>query len=341
MQRSLPIPSASRASPRNRRHYPPQLGSTHRRRSQHRPQSNRSLANLMTPGVSKSLTHSALVSGTQKQPAKTKTAEVSQPPSVTTKVNTSVQVTTPAPKDFRPDLVNLFTTKISFLKSKLALWDLLKNGRLAVIQDNQDSIARSQGYQMANGSDAGLYNLAEYGIKLWQSEVDEDTKIIAAESTRMNAWTDIKQKLETELSTLSAGSSPVTEAEYLLRKQELDTEVNQSDFDKMVADDSALGDYLNNRDTKVEAAIMFNAERFKNNLAIQAVSLQAVAGTAPTVQPITAPVQTQPTSVSCETSQDVYGHMITSCVESGTMKTFTCDASTNVYGNQEKSCYWQ
>src|ERR1035437_3354229 len=59
MQRSLPIPSASRATPRNRRHYPPQLGSTHRRRSQHRPQSNRSLANLMTPGVSKSLTHSA------------------------------------------------------------------------------------------------------------------------------------------------------------------------------------------------------------------------------------------------------------------------------------------
>src|ERR1035441_7165095 len=59
MQRSLPIPSASRASPRNRRHYPPQLGSTHRRRSQHRPQSNRSLANLMTPGVSKSLTRSA------------------------------------------------------------------------------------------------------------------------------------------------------------------------------------------------------------------------------------------------------------------------------------------
>src|SRR5471030_2673558 len=59
MQRSLPIPSASRASPRNRRHYPPQLGSTHRKRSQHRPQSNRSLANLMTPGVSKSLTRSA------------------------------------------------------------------------------------------------------------------------------------------------------------------------------------------------------------------------------------------------------------------------------------------
>src|ERR1019366_1308251 len=58
MQRSLPIPSASRASPRNRRHYPPQLGSTHRKRSQHRPQSNRSLANLMTPGVSKSLTRS-------------------------------------------------------------------------------------------------------------------------------------------------------------------------------------------------------------------------------------------------------------------------------------------
>src|SRR5450759_1883986 len=59
MQRSLPIPSASRASPRNRRHYPPQLGSTHRRRSQHRPQSSGSLANLMTPGVSKSLTRSA------------------------------------------------------------------------------------------------------------------------------------------------------------------------------------------------------------------------------------------------------------------------------------------
>src|SRR5450759_4386631 len=58
MQRSLPIPSASRASPRNRRHYPPQLGSTPRRSSQHRPQSNRSLANLMTPGVSKSLTRS-------------------------------------------------------------------------------------------------------------------------------------------------------------------------------------------------------------------------------------------------------------------------------------------
>ncbi len=283
----------------------------------------------------------ALVSGTQKQPAKTKTAEVSQPPSVTTKVNTSVQVTTPAPKDFRPDLVNLFTTKISFLKSKLALWDLLKNGRLAVIQDNKDSIAGSQGYQMANGSDADLYNLAEYGIKLWQSEVDEDTKIIAAESTRMNAWTDIKQKLETELSTLSAGSSPVTEAEYLLRKQELDTEVNQSDFDKMVADDSALGDYLNNRDKKVEAAITFNAQNFKDGLAIQAASLQAVAGTAPVAQPVITPTQTQPTSVHCETRQDVYGHMITSCTESSNMKTFTCDASTNVYGNQEKSCYWQ
>src|ERR1035437_9482854 len=61
MQRSLPIPSASRASPRNRRHYPPQLGSTHRKRSQHRPQSNHSLANLMTPGVSKSLTRSAAI----------------------------------------------------------------------------------------------------------------------------------------------------------------------------------------------------------------------------------------------------------------------------------------
>src|ERR1035437_1337634 len=63
MQRSLPTPSASRASPRNRRHYPPQLGSTHRKRSQHRPQSNRSLANLITPGVSKSLTRSERIHG--------------------------------------------------------------------------------------------------------------------------------------------------------------------------------------------------------------------------------------------------------------------------------------
>ena len=48
----------------------------------------------------------ALVSGTQKQPAKTKTAEVSQPPSVTTKVNTSVQVTELAPVSLDTTLFN-------------------------------------------------------------------------------------------------------------------------------------------------------------------------------------------------------------------------------------------
>lgn len=234
-------------------------------------------------------------------------------------------------------LLNLYNSEIETLNKKLALWSVLKGGIAVTLSDYKDTKAGAEAFKITHSDDTSLTKLIDFHINLWNIAISTELEAQTNLQKRIEQWTLVQRKLESELDMALTQGRSFSDEELAIRKNELASIDATLETDE--ANYAAYSDAYTTIIKKIDYIVTFTAEKYKNEIDRQVAMNEVKAAVIPLFQTVIAKPLLQPTSVSCETSNQNSYHPTTSCVEYPTMRTFGCTSSYNSYGNKVTSCY--
>lgn len=270
-----------------------------------------------------------------------KTTATQESSKTTTATTSSFRVLRPAQpqiieKDFRNNLIALYTDKLSYLSMKIGLLDVSKGMHEWDADEERKSIAFAEKIQNESG-----YNTS-FGKSIWQAELAEDLKLIEAYAKLIGQLQSTEKWLEAELNAAKTNTTAITEAEYKLRENILLLYVNQNDITK--ASDSIYNSIYFTYDKRAELYDEIVAAA-KKDIAIlnnEIASLQAEINSMPTITPpkISTPTSITPTNIQC-TTRHSSNTFKTTCIEIPTMRSYVCNSSYDSFWKTTTNCYYQ
>lgn len=247
-----------------------------------------------------------------------------------------------AVENFRTQTFSLYRDNIEFLKQKIGKLELYKDVFSIVNDNDKDMLSflkqlKIDGYEPGNA------------LQITTLELAESTKILNAEQDLINQVYKTKLRLEEDLSILNSSNLVISKAEYLLRKDEVEMLVNESEIDNALAKIDSSAYFTGARRKEFEDKFVVIAEADKaqadQDLASLRVQAEAMIRNIPAVVYIPKYVPTDPLAITCNSSHDQYGNLITGC-SSGSLgdgsiffgKSISCKTSYDQYGNLTTSC---
>lgn len=239
-------------------------------------------------------------------------------------------------EDFRDTLIPLYTSKLAYLKKTIGFKNISRNIYKWKVEEEEAHIA------FVNSMDYAI-PAAIMGKSINQRYLAEDLKIIGMYDRFIDIL-EVQQKwLENELNAMNNSAVIILEAEYLLKKDLLNSNINEDDIAKISSDISEYPYYTGairtELDDKIMAAAIADLAAAEQSIAAIQYEIDSVPNIPLPEINIAPPVI--PTSVYCETTRSS-GAFRTHCVETPTMKSYTCDGTitgglsiitTNCYSN--------
>lgn len=232
-------------------------------------------------------------------------------------------------------LVSLYDEKIKFLTKTIGILNIFKWTHELNAQDEKDSIAFADKIKNESGYDTS------FGKNLWQLELEEDSRLIEAYEDAVNQLDIMKLKLSEKLSSIKTGVSNITETEYLLQKNILDSNISENKINNINKDISSTRFFTPERRKEVDEKIVTAAQRDIAELQQEIINIRNEKSKIPVYVslPIVKSINITPRSINCRTTKSISGSR-TVCTEDVTMNSYICNSSKDQYGNKTENCYF-
>ncbi len=263
-------------------------------------------------------------------------------PKTTTATSSGIRILRPAEiqiveKDFRNDLITIYKKKLSDLTLTIEYKKISRDIHIWNADDERAHIT------FVNSMSAdSITPAAKFGRSIKQLELEEDLKVIEMYDKFIQQLEQNQQWLENELALINNNYTLISEAEYLLRENLLNANINIEIINKVSRDISDYQYFTGVKRAELDAQILSAAQRDVAFFNQEVASMQAEINSLPTITPqrISAPISTTPTNIQCTTTHS-FNTLKTVCIEIPTMKSYTCNSKYDAFWKTTTNCYAQ
>lgn len=239
-------------------------------------------------------------------------------------------------KNFYNELLSLYATKNKILQRKIVMLGVLKGIHEGNAADEINSISVATKIQNDSGYDTS------YGVTIWKLELEEDNKLIVIYNKTIADLKIMQARVQDKMTSLNNNIVYVSEEEYLLQENILNTNINDNYIDTVDKYIEQNRFFTAEKRDELHSKILLAAQKDLETINQQLAALKIEKNNSPILTAPTFNISSSivPTNINCETSNTKSGTR-TVCVESPTMKSFTCETTRNVAGKELKSCYYR
>jgi|ERR1035437_1325067 hypothetical protein len=276
-------------------------------------------------------------------PPTSKTASTKADSAVPFKYKPATSITPTPAENFYDATLALYKEKLSFLNNRIGLDGITQSVIKSREEQTKKDISFDENNQKTYGwSYSSNYNsLITASINFSKKEVEQTDKLYPLMDARIAELNQLKSILEDTISNIP--SQNISQADYMLRSSALGELVDEADIKKT---DTSIFNSLDDlfkigndySDLVLKASEQVSAEAGK---ALEALNAQAASIRVPVIQlPTITPLQTQPTSIHCDTTYSaISGNPSTTCTDNSTLKSIHCDTTYNPSsGNPSTTC---
>ncbi|MFA6614031.1 MAG: hypothetical protein WCS83_04540 [Endomicrobiia bacterium] len=245
-------------------------------------------------------------------------------------------------QSFYNQLVFSYEDKINFIEKKIKEWELIIFAIGLNIEDIEEGISCIE-----EDATSDFYDLS-YAITMYNLEKNEAFKFLKIWEDRIIQYKEIRNKIKDRLIAFDKVSF-MSEAEYLLYQKELNLLVREDliEEEEVLITSKIYFTYEKKEeiDEKILSGLEIDKKKAKQEidnlqLEIDELDKQILDNKLKMMDASSKIIESmeQPAQIRCETSNNGYGKMTTTCSENFSGESIRCETSNNGYGKMTTTC---